>query len=116
MVSVFIVLFVAPLVYAQDIFDPCDATIKDNLVCGNTGEENIFLGQSSLLGKATQIVVLATGSISVLMVVIGGLRFTLSSGDPQKTTAARQQIIYAVVGVAIAVFAQTILTFVIGRI
>src|SRR5580692_2393260 len=43
------------------------------------------------------------GIVSVIMVVIGGLRFITAQGDPSGVAKARQTIIYSVIGLAIAV-------------
>lgn len=56
------------------------------------------------------------GVIAVIAVVIGGLQFVLAQGDPQGTARARQTIIYAAVGLMIAVSAEAIVAFVLNKI
>lgn len=56
------------------------------------------------------------GAISVIMVIIGGIKYTGSQGDPAGTAKAKNTIIYALVGVVISVFAVTIVQFAIKRI
>lgn len=63
-----------------------------------------------------QIVLTIAGAVAILMVVIGGFQYVISSGDPQKTARAKDTILYALVGLAVAVFAQAIVTFVLGKI
>ncbi len=56
-------------------------------------------------------------AISSLMIIWGAVLFTTSSGDPDKTGRARQLIIYAAVGIVVALFAQAvplIVKFVVG--
>lgn len=55
-------------------------------------------------------------AVAVLIIIIQGIRFVLSQGDPQKSAAARKGVIYAVVGLGVAVSAEVIVNFVIGRI
>lgn len=52
--------------------------------------------------------------VSVLMVVIGGVNYILSSGDPAKANRAKNTIIYALVGLIIAMSAYALVAFVIG--
>jgi hypothetical protein len=52
------------------------------------------------------------GAFALLMLTVSGLRYVLSSGDPQKTARAKDGIIYALVGVAIAVTAESIIALV----
>jgi hypothetical protein len=61
------------------------------------------------------IVITTAGAISLLFVVIGGLRYILSQGDPQGVSKAKQTIIYAVLGLVIAISAQAIVSLVILR-
>lgn len=63
--------------------------------------------------KIIDIVFAVIGAFSMLMVAVSGLRYILSNGDPQKTARAKDGIIYALVGVALAVSAEAILIFVV---
>jgi uncharacterized membrane protein YuzA (DUF378 family) len=53
--------------------------------------------------------------IAILFVVIGGLRFVLSRGNPEDSSKARSTIIYALVGLAIALSAEGLITFVLDK-
>ncbi len=50
--------------------------------------------------------------ISVLVIVIAGIQFILSSGEPGKVAKARNAILYAVVGLAVSLSATAIASFV----
>lgn len=56
------------------------------------------------------------GALAFLMIVISGLRYILAGGDLQKTAKAKNGIIYALVGLALAIFAQSIVYFVVRRV
>lgn len=49
--------------------------------------------------------------ISVLIIVIAGIQFVISSGEPGKVAKARNVILYAVVGLVIALSATAIASF-----
>ena len=53
--------------------------------------------------------------VAVVMVVVGGLQFVLAQGDPQTVVRARKTIIYAVVGLVVAVSADVIVGFVLNK-
>jgi len=55
------------------------------------------------------------GAVSVLMLIYGGIRYTISGGDTASITAAKNTIIYAVVGIVVAIMAYAIVNFVIGE-
>lgn len=63
-----------------------------------------------------QIAVVIVGALSVLFITIGGLRYILSQGDPQGVAKAKGTIMYALVGVVIAIVAQSIIIFVLGNV
>jgi hypothetical protein len=56
------------------------------------------------------------GAFAFLMIVIAGLRYMVAAGDPQKTAQARNTIVFALVGLAIAISAQVIVAFVVKRV
>jgi hypothetical protein len=49
------------------------------------------------------------------MIIVGGLRYVLSAGDPKNTQAAKDTILYAVIGVVVALLAYAIVNFVLAQ-
>lgn len=68
----------------------------------------------STLTSIVNIVFSLAGALALLFVVIGGLRFILSRGDPQSTAQARGTILYALVGLVVTISAYAIVRFAIG--
>lgn len=62
------------------------------------------------------VIITILGAISVLFVVIGGMRYILSQGDATAVGKAKGTIVYAVVGLVIAIAAEFIVAFVLGGI
>ncbi|MCA9330369.1 hypothetical protein KDA11_06980 [Candidatus Saccharibacteria bacterium] len=70
-------------------------------------------GTSSTAIKAVlQLIFAALGSTAVVFVIIGGLKMITSNGDPQALAKTRNTIIYALVGLTVAISAELIVTFV----
>jgi hypothetical protein len=65
---------------------------------------------------AFNIVLALTGSIALLIIVISGLQYILSQGNPQAVAKAKNAIIYGFVGLLITILAFVIVGFVVGRI
>jgi len=55
------------------------------------------------------------GAVSVLMLIYGGIRYTVSGGDTAAVTAAKNTILYAIIGIVVALLAFAVVNFVIGR-
>ena len=75
----------------------------------------IVNASSNELQQILQLAIGVIAAVAVLFVVVGGLRFVMSEGDPQATTKARNTMIYALVGLIIAITAEGLVTFVLGR-
>ncbi len=54
------------------------------------------------------------GAIAVVMIVIGGIRYTTSNGEASQITSAKNTIMYSVVGLVIAILAYAIVNWVVG--
>lgn len=77
----------------------------------NLGGEVVVL---VLLGVFDIILFLA-GFMAVLMIIYGGYKYLVSTGDPGRITAAKTTIQNAVIGLVIAVVASQIIGFIAGR-
>ena len=51
------------------------------------------------------------GAIAVLIITIAAFQYVVSAGDPQKTAKAKDTILYAFVGLLVAIMAIAILKF-----
>ena len=56
------------------------------------------------------------GVMSVIMIIVGGFRYVTAGGDSNRVTAAKNTLIYAIVGLVVAVSAQTIVHFVLNQV
>ena len=61
-------------------------------------------------------VLYVVGILAVVMVIIGGVKYTTSGGDQSAVTSAKNTILYGIIGLVIAILAYAIVNFVIGRI
>lgn len=71
---------------------------------------------STAIGNILSIVFGIAGSISLLMVVIGGFRYVLANGDSNAVSSAKNTIIYAIVGLVISLSAYAIVNLVITHV
>jgi len=83
-------------------------------ICGDTGLP-VVQATGANITTIFQLLFGFIGALAVLIIVIAGLRFILANGDPQSISQARNTIIYAAVGLIVAVSAEIIVTFVLGH-
>jgi hypothetical protein len=77
-----------------------------------TDLSNIWLIAAAIIEILIRLAALA----AVFYVIYGGITYMLSQGEPDKTTKARQTIINALAGLAVAVVAAAAVAFIAGRI
>lgn len=75
-----------------------------------------LFGLDGVFTRITNIALGIIGGISVIMLVWGGFRYIISGGDSKKVTDAKNTILYAIVGLIIAVLAYAIVHFVLNSI
>lgn len=90
------------------------ALTDENGLCEDTGQGSDSL--SAVIKKVIDIFSILVGSISVIMVIIGGFRYVVSNGDSNGVSGAKNTILYAIVGLVIVLFAQVIVRFVLTNV
>lgn len=63
----------------------------------------------------TNTLLLVVGIAAVIMLIIGGLRYIFSGGNNEQVNAAKNTILYAVIGIVVALLAYAIVNFVLAR-
>ena len=64
-------------------------------------------------GTIANVLIYLVGALAVLMLIYGGLRYVTSAGNKTSIEAAKTTIMYAVIGIIIAILAYAIVNFVI---
>lgn len=80
-------------------------------ICGANKQDDF----SNLMTNIINTILLVLGMIAVLMIIIGGIRYTTSNGESAQITAAKNTILYSVVGLVIAILSFAIVNFVLAR-
>jgi len=123
-IAFLLILPPAQLARAANVLDPaCRDTSNgsDNATaCKEKGKpqdpgNNSIYGKNGILTKVVTIINIMIGMASVIVMIVAGFRFILASGDSANIAKARNTIIYAIVGLLVAAFAQGIIIFVINK-
>jgi len=80
-------------------------------ICGAKDQDKV----QDIVKTVINTIIFVLGMIAVIMIVIGGVRYTTSNGDSSSVKAAKDTILYAVVGLVVAILAYAIVNFVLGR-
>lgn len=91
--------------------------IKSGIDAGKgTGTADKLLGEGSVFTNVINILLIAIGLISVVMIIIGGIRYAVSGGESGAVTSAKNTILYAVVGLVVAFLAYALVNWVLSGI
>lgn len=111
---------VAPLpsAHAADVLNgvDCSGVARKSAVCQDKTNTNPVSGNHGLLLKIIRLVGMIAGVAAVIMIIIGGFQYLVSSGDATKAASARNTLIFAVIGLLVVILAASILSFVINKI
>jgi hypothetical protein len=81
----------------------------------NSGELPRANADQAHLITILNIVLTIVGGLSLLMITLSGFRYITSAGDEQKAAKAKNGLTYALVGLVVAVTAESIVLFVGNR-
>lgn len=90
---------------------------KDGVTAANPGgvPTDLFT-PDGIFYTIVNVLLFLIGAISVIMLIIGGIRYTVSAGDSGSVTAAKNTIMYALIGLIIAFLAYAIVNWVLGAV
>lgn len=90
-----------------------DLSITGGVDCakGNNQPTELF-GSSGIFQTITNVMLFLIGAVSVIMLIIGGIRYTISNGDQGAVKSAKDTIMYAIIGLIVSLLAYAIIGFV----
>ncbi len=78
---------------------------------GNSGEQFPMVIQGIL-----NVIISVSGVVAVIFIVVGGINYMTSTGDPAKVKRAKDTILYACIGLIVCALAYVIVNWTIGAI
>lgn len=98
------------LVYTQNAF----ATGLQNVQNGVTTTKNEAGGltMQQVINTVIGTMLFIVGLLAVIMLIYGGIRYVTSHGDKAQVTAAKETIMYAVVGLVVAIAAFAVINWI----
>ena len=80
---------------------------------GNDQPSDLF-GAGGIVTLIINVLLFIIGILCVIMIIFGGIRYTTSTGDKGKVDSAKNTIVYAVVGLIVAIVAYALVNWVFG--
>lgn len=99
-----------PAVGAIDVFPECTGPGSTSAVCRARNTDNV----DSIAQSITKLLLWIIGVVAVIMLVVGGLRYITSNGNPEQIKSAKNTVMYAIVGLVVAMMGYAIVTYVVS--
>lgn len=78
------------------------------------GQPAELFGDTGVITSVTNTLLFIVGALAVIMIIWGGIRYAISGGSASAVTAAKNTILYALVGLIIAFLAFAAVNWVLG--
>lgn len=72
-------------------------------------------GANGVIRVISNILIWVVGIVAVIMIVWSGLKYMTAAGDSSKLASAKSSLIYAIVGLIVAIMAYAIVNFIMDR-
>jgi hypothetical protein len=106
------------LTQVHEVMAACDvnAGIGEGAACAAPiGAKNNLFSQGGIFQTISTVLIFIVGAVSVIMLIVGGLRYVLSSGEASAVKGAKDTILYSIIGIVVAILAYAAVAFVIQR-
>ena len=107
---------VAAPVSATTVYCPDGSTASDLSRCTTIKNENNQNNLMQTLNTIINVVIGLVGFLAVVMVIYGGVQYTMSAGAADKVKSAKDTIMYGIIGLVVAILAFAIVNFVLSNI
>lgn len=88
--------------------------IKDGVTA--TGDQDTQTANlDDVIKTVVNTLLFIIGAVSVIMIIFGGFKYITSSGDSSNVTSAKNTILYAVIGLIVALLSYAIVNWVIDK-
>ncbi len=75
---------------------------------------DLFAGGDALIPRLINLMLFIVGILAIVFLIFGGIRYVISGGDKGKVDAAKNTILYAIVGLVVAILGYAVVNWVIG--
>lgn len=92
-----------------DVLSTCEAESK---VCQGVNGNSVF----NVIKGIINLLITIAGIVSVIMIIVGGIKYSTSGGDSSAISSGKDTLVYAVIGLVISIMSFAIVNFVLGKI
>ncbi len=107
--------FLGPVVNADESNPTINDVVSDNSAVKPEKTPRNLLGTGGIVTTMINLLMYIVGLISVVMMIVGGLKYVTSGGDAGKVGEAKNTIMYSIIGLVVAILSFAIVNFVVTQ-
>jgi hypothetical protein len=96
---------------AINVFQDACSGQTNNTVCNATAKDDV----KTVIKNIINTLLYVLGAVAVIVIVIAGILYVISGGETANVTKAKNMLLYAIIGLVVAILAYAIVNFVIAR-
>lgn len=108
MFGVFALVPATPVSALDPLEGVCTGANNDTQVCKNKDDDTV----DNLIGDVINTLLFVIGALSVVMIIVAGIFYVISTGDSGKVAKAKNTLMYSIVGLVVAFLAYAIVNWV----
>lgn len=87
-------------------------TVTDLSQCSNLDSNSNSNDLMTTVNTIINVIIGVIGFVAVVVIILGGVQYTTSAGNPDKVKKAKDTILYGIIGLVVALLAYAIVNFV----
>ena len=105
---------IRPVRAACDMFDGIQGALNPDCSHGRGQPYDLFNGSSGIIPRAINLMLFIVGILAIIFLIFGGIRYVISGGDKSKVDSAKNTILYAIVGLIVAILGYAVVSWVVS--
>jgi len=106
--------FGAALVVSLPTFAVSLMDVINGAYRGEGQPTELFNGSAALIPRAINLMLFIVGILAIFMLIFGGIRYVVSGGDANRVKDAKNTILYAIIGLVVAILGYAIVQWIIS--
>jgi ABC-type Na+ efflux pump permease subunit len=96
--------------------DVADGTSTPTDFKGEGQPTTLFDGTDAIIPRVINLMLFVVGILAVIMLIYGGIRYVISGGSEKGVAAGKNTILYAIIGLIVAILGYAIVGWIVGNI
>jgi hypothetical protein len=108
------VLLVTAVITPAPVFGLSLMDVINGNYRGQGQPDALFDGSTAIIPRIINLMLFIVGILAIIMLIFGGIRYAVSGGDKNRVDNAKNTILYAIVGLIVAILGYAVVNWVVS--